>query len=58
MKQKIGAVSLLGKLICASRQDVEVVRKYLPEHVRLTKAEPGCLSFEVIQTSNTGGPGF
>lgn len=52
MKQKIGTVSLSGKLVCASHQEVEVVRKYLPEHIRLTKAEPGCLSFEVVQTND------
>lgn len=52
MSEKARAVRLSGKLICASQHDVEIVKQYLPEHVRLTKAEPGCLSFDVLQTSD------
>lgn len=29
-----------------------MVRKYLPEHKRLTRQETGCLSFGVTETSN------
>ena len=40
-------VYLTGKLICASEEQASIVREYLPEHIRLTLREPGCLEFEV-----------
>ena len=45
-------VRLSGKLLCASLKDVEVVKVSLPEHIRLTLAESGCLSFKVWQTDD------
>ena len=42
-------VRLTGRLICASAAEVEIVRRHLPEHIRLSRVEPGCLSFEVVQ---------
>lgn len=45
-------IRLSGHLICASVHELELVRRYLPEHVRLTRAEPGCLSFDVVQTDD------
>lgn len=33
-------------------QEVEILKKFLPEHSRLTKAELGCLSFEVTPTDD------
>lgn len=33
-------------------QDLETVRIYLNDHIRLSRAEPGCLRFEVVQTSD------
>ncbi|EJZ21814.1 putative quinol monooxygenase [Rhizobium sp. Pop5] len=47
-----GKVRLSGQLICASLDEIDIVQKYLPEHIRLTRAEPGCLSFEVTQTED------
>ncbi len=47
-----GKVRLSGELICASEAECDVVRAYLPEHVRLTRDEPGCLSFKVTETAN------
>ncbi|WP_370242308.1 putative quinol monooxygenase [Pararhodobacter marinus] len=41
------SIRLTGKLICATEAQAALVREYLPEHVRLTLAEPGCLEFEV-----------
>nr|WP_196260962.1 antibiotic biosynthesis monooxygenase [Pelagibacterium limicola] len=49
---KMGAVHLVGDLHCASREEAEIVQKFLPEHVRLTVSEPGCLSFQVVQTED------
>ena len=40
-------IRLTGKLICANDEQAARVREYLPEHIRLTKAEPGCLYFDV-----------
>ena len=46
------AVDLSGYLICASKAEADAVRRHLPEHIRLTRTEPGCLSFEVTQTDD------
>ena len=45
-------VHLTGELICASDDQAAIVRRYLPEHIRLSRAEPGCLSFEVTPTAD------
>lgn len=45
-------VRLSGFLRCASMAEVETVQRHLPEHMRLTRAEPGCISFEVSQTDD------
>ena len=29
--------------------DIEIVEKYAPEHIRLSRAEPGCLKFDFWQ---------
>lgn len=38
---------LSGFLVCRSLEEADRVAALLPEHVRLTRAEPGCLRFEV-----------
>ena len=45
-------VRLTGQLICDTNDDVARVHEHLALHVQLTRAEPGCLSFEVVQTEN------
>ena len=52
MSNRTGAVRLSGFLRCASVEDIQLVETYLPEHIRLTRAEPGCISFEVSQTDD------
>lgn len=47
-----GKVALSGKLICASSDEARLIRQFLPEHVRMTRLEPGCLSFEVTETDD------
>ena len=47
------AVRLAGKLICASQEEVVLVAIHLPEHIRLTRLEPGCVSFEVAQIDDS-----
>jgi len=44
-------VRLTGRLICASPSEAEIVERHLPRHVELTRAEPGCLHFEVLPTA-------
>lgn len=44
-------VTLSGFLICRTLDESDRVAAHLPEHVRLTRAEPGCLHFEVLRSS-------
>lgn len=43
-------VSLTGTLTCGP-EDAQIVREALPEHIRLSRAEPGCLRFDVTETA-------
>ena len=45
-------VTLDGFLRCASEDEAARVRAALPKHVQLTRAEPGCLRFEVEPTDD------
>lgn len=45
-------VTLTGWLHCASEDQAARVRAALDEHVRLTRAEPGCISFVVTPTDD------
>jgi putative acetyltransferase len=44
-------VRLTGRLICADADDA-VVENLLPEHIRLTLQEPGCLRFIVRRSED------
>ena len=46
-----GRVRVTGYLRCAP-DEIEMVRAALVDHIRLTRAEPGCLSFEVTQDAD------
>jgi quinol monooxygenase YgiN len=46
------AFHLSGRLICRTESEAARVRAHLPEHIRLTRAEPGCLSFAVDPTGD------
>ena len=46
----MGVIRVTGTLTCAPIE-ARTVRAALPAHVRLTRAEPGCLSFEVTETA-------
>jgi quinol monooxygenase YgiN len=48
----MGMTSLSGTLTCRTEVEADMVRAYLPEHVRLSHAEPGCVKFEVTQREN------
>ncbi len=43
----IGGVRLTGRLICRTKEEADAVRRHLDEHIALTRAEPGCLQFEI-----------
>ncbi|MGR3272609.1 antibiotic biosynthesis monooxygenase [Thalassococcus profundi] len=42
-------VTLTGTLTCPPER-VEDLRAALPDHIRLTRAEPGCEAFDVTET--------
>ena len=44
-----GEVRLSGWLVCATEAEAGGVRAHLPDHLALTRAEPGCLSFQVTE---------
>lgn len=45
-------VELTGRLLCADLTEASTVRQHLPEHIALTRAEPGCFRFEVEPTED------
>lgn len=45
-------VHLTGRLICRGAAEARIVAEHLPRHVELTRAEPGCISFEVTPTTD------
>ena len=45
-------VCLRGHRRCASPAEVELIKRHLPLHLRLTRAEPGCLAFDVRPTAD------
>lgn len=48
----MGMTTLTGTLTCQTEADLALVKTYLPEHIRLSRAEPGCLKFEVTQSED------
>lgn len=47
-------VTLRGELRCADAAEAQRVHAHLAEHIALTRAEPGCLSFDVDPTDTDG----
>ena len=45
-----GQIALSGHIYCADAQQLKIVLDHLPEHVALSRAEPGCLYFAIDQT--------
>jgi quinol monooxygenase YgiN len=46
----MGVVRLTGQLLCKNQEETRLVVEHLPEHISRTRAEPGCISFEVTRT--------
>ncbi|MEM9498031.1 MAG: antibiotic biosynthesis monooxygenase [Pseudomonadota bacterium] len=42
-------VTLKGVIRCGA-SDAEIIRAALPEHIRLSRAEPGCELFDISET--------
>ncbi|SMX28755.1 Antibiotic biosynthesis monooxygenase [Pelagimonas phthalicica] len=47
-------VTLKG-FISVPQERLDSIRNALPEHIRLTRAEPGCMSFVVTESDTTPG---
>ena len=43
---------LRGQMVCMTHDEADTVRTHRPEHLRLTRAEPGCLTFEISDTDD------
>jgi len=48
----MNAIHLIGQLVCTNAEEAAVVVANLAEHIVLSRAEPGCRSFDVIATSD------
>jgi len=45
-------IRVTGTLTCATLEDAALVAVHLPDHIRLSRAEPGCLRFDVTATAD------
>lgn len=45
-------IRLSGRLICQTHAEARRVAMALPDHIRLSRAEPGCVSFDVTPTQD------
>lgn len=45
-------IDLSGRLVCPDLEAAEALGRALPDHIRLTRDEPGCLSFDVLPTDD------
>jgi quinol monooxygenase YgiN len=43
----IGGVRLSGRMICRTEEEAAAIRAHLDGHIAATRAEPGCLLFEI-----------
>lgn len=43
-------VTLSGQLLCVSRDEIDAVQRHLATHLELTRAEGGCLLFDITAT--------
>jgi quinol monooxygenase YgiN len=46
-------IRVTGTLTCPSADDAAIVARLLPEHIRLSRTEPGCRSFNVTRSSDS-----
>lgn len=48
----VNNIFLTGQLICHDVDEIAIVVEFLPKHIELTRAELGCVFFEVNQTDD------
>ncbi len=51
---KLRAVRLKG-ILTVPADRVAAVRAALPDHIRLSRAEPGCVYFDVVEVADSNG---
>ncbi len=45
-------IHLSGRVVCPDAGAAEALARALPDHIRLTRDEPGCLCFDVTPTDD------
>ncbi len=45
-------ITVTGTLTCATPAQADTVRACLPDHIRQSRSEPGCLTFNVTPTAD------
>jgi len=45
-------VRLSGQLVCKNQDEAQRVLAHIPQHVALTRAESGCIFFDVTRTAD------
>ena len=45
-------IRLTGQLICANAHQAGIVAAHLSDHIRLSRAEAGCLHFDITPTDD------
>lgn len=45
-------IAISGRLICADETELAALRQHLPDHIRLSRAEPGCLRFDITPSDD------
>lgn len=45
-------IRLRGQMVCMTAEERSAVLAHKGEHIRLTLAEPGCLSFDISETDD------
>ncbi|MGL6209727.1 MAG: putative quinol monooxygenase [Paracoccaceae bacterium] len=43
-------ILVTGTVTCTTPADLAVIEAYLPDHIALSRAEPGCLRFDIVQS--------
>jgi len=45
-------IRLRGQLVCVTEDEARAVARHVADHIALTRAEPGCLQFEITPTDD------
>ncbi len=45
-------IRLRGQMVCVTQDEQAAVNRHLADHIAFTRAEPGCLMFEVTPTDD------